>query len=315
MAGPPSAVARPGRWYTLVEMRVDELYRRDEPCFSFEFFPPKTEPGEERLFQTLHELAPLGPGFVSVTYGAGGSTRAKTLDWTRRIHEEVGLEVMHHLTCLGHTRAELEAIVDRIVAAGLENILALRGDLPQGGNPHPEGLHHAVDLVRLVRERDPQVAVGVAGYPEGHLECRDRGEDIRHLKEKVDAGADFVITQLFFDNAFYYDFVDRCRTAGITVPIVPGLMPITNFEQIQRFTRMCGATLPMRLLLELERRRDDPEAIVQLGVAHATIQCVELLDRGAPGVHFYTLNKSKATRMIFAALTGRGTVPRAAEEA
>ena len=160
--------------------------------------------------------------------------------------------------------------------------------------------------MRLIRERAPELAVGVAGYPEGHLECPDRDLDIQHLKEKVDAGADFVITQLFFDNAFYYDFVDRARRAGITVPIVPGIMPITSFEQIQRFTRICGATLPMRLILELERRQDDPEAVTQLGVAHATVQCVELLDRGAPGIHFYTLNRSRATRMIFAALTGRG---------
>ena len=290
-------------------MRIAERYQTGTPCFSFEFFPAKTEKGEARLFDVIRDLAHLGPGFVSVTYGAGGSTRERTLAWIRRIREEVGVEAMHHLTCVGHSRAELSEILEEIVAAGIDNVLALRGDPPQGQAefvPHEGGFAHAVDLVRLIRERAPELAVGVAGYPEGHLECPDRDLDIQHLKEKVDAGADFVITQLFFDNAFYYDFVDRARRAGITVPIVPGIMPITSFEQIQRFTRICGATLPMRLILELERRQDDPEAVTQLGVAHATVQCVELLDRGAPGIHFYTLNRSRATRMIFAALTGRG---------
>jgi len=290
-------------------MRIPERYRSGEPCFSFEFFPPKTEKGEAKLFETLADLKRLSPGFVSVTYGAGGSTRDRTLAWTRRIREETGIEAMHHLTCVGHTKDELRTIVDRIADAGIENVLALRGDPPRGEGafvPAQGGPAHASELVELIHEKKRGLAVGVAGYPEGHPECEGRALDIERLKQKVDAGAEFVLTQLFFSNAFYYDFVDRARKAGIDVPIVPGIMPITNFEQISRFTRQCGATIPMQLMLELEARHHDPEAVIQLGVAHATVQCVELLDRGAPGIHFFTLNKSKATRMILAALTGRG---------
>jgi len=289
-------------------MKIRNRLNPSDPCFSFEFFPPKTEEGRRTLLRTLEDLRPLEPGFVSVTYGAGGSTRDRTVELVQEIRA-TGLETMAHLTCVGHTREDLAALVEQLVDQGVENLLALRGDPPAGQHDFqapPGGFRYASELVRFIRERDHHLCVGGAGYPEGHVETPLRDDDLRHLKAKVDAGLDFVITQLFFDNAFYFDFVERARRVGINVPIVPGIMPITNIEQLERFIRMCGATVPMRLVLQLERYRDDPDAVVQLGVAHATVQCMELLARGVPGIHFYTLNKSPATRLIVSALRGRG---------
>lgn len=289
-------------------MKIRNRLNPSNPCFSFEFFPPKTDAGTVNLMQALEELAPLDPGFVSVTYGAGGSTRDRTVDLVTRIKRDTGIETMAHLTCLGHTRDELRELLHRLQAAQIENVLVLRGDVPRD-TPLPAasetGFQYATDLVRFIREEDFGFSLGGACYPEGHVETGSRDDDLRHLKAKVDAGLDFVITQLFFDNAFYFDFVERARRVGINVPIVPGIMPITNYEQIQRFTRMCGATVPMRLALQMERLKDQPDAIVQLGVAHATVQCMELLARGVPGIHFYTLNKSPATRLIVSALRAR----------
>ncbi len=286
-------------------MRISDRLSSGKRCFSFEFFPPKTDEGMRALFQTLRELADLDPGFVSVTYGAGGSTRQRTLEIVSSIKRESGIEAMAHLTCVGHTRSELADILARFRDAGIENVLALRGDAPKDAltfQAAPDGFSHASELTGFVRERGFDFCLGGACYPEGHLESPTRDEDLQNLKRKVDAGAEFLITQLFFDNAFYFRFVERARAAGIRVPIVPGIMPITNFEQIDRFTRMCGATIPMKLRLALERCKDDPEAILELGVAHATVQCVELLKEDAPGVHFYTLNRSRASRMIVTAL-------------
>jgi methylenetetrahydrofolate reductase (NADPH) len=289
-------------------MKIRNRLNPSDPCFSFEFFPPKSDEGVNNLLKTLAELAPLEPGFVSVTYGAGGSTRDKTVELVSRIKRETGIEAMAHLTCVGHTREELREMLRRLAEAKVDNVLALRGDPPQGQTtfePVEGGFRHATELVRFIREEDFNFCLGGACYPEGHVETVSRDEDLRHLKAKVDAGLDFVVTQLFFDNAFYFDFVERARRIGINIPIVPGIMPITNFEQVHRFTRMCGATVPMRLGLQLERVKDQPEAVMQLGVAHATVQCMELLSRGVPGIHFYTLNKSPATRMIVSALRTR----------
>jgi methylenetetrahydrofolate reductase (NADPH) len=287
-------------------VRIDERLRSGTRCFSFEFFPPKSDAGVAGLFETIRELAPLEPAYVSVTYGAGGSTRQRTLELVTAIKKQTGIEAMAHITCLGHSRRELEELVDRFAESGIDNLIALRGDRPKDGAlpeiPDGERLEHASELVRLIRDRQPQLAIAGACYPEGHLESASRDEDIRHLRTKVDAGCHFLITQIFFDNAFYFHFVERVRAVGITAPVVPGIMPITNFDQIERFTRLCGATIPMRLRLELERRKDDPEAILELGVAHATLQASELLRLGAPGIHFYTLNRSRASRMILAAL-------------
>ncbi|MCP3062492.1 methylenetetrahydrofolate reductase [NAD(P)H] [Myxococcus sp. K38C18041901] len=286
-------------------MKIRNRLNPSNPCFSFEFFPPKTDEGVANLLRTLEDLAPLEPGFVSVTYGAGGSTRDRTLELVTRIKQQTGIEAMAHLTCVGHTQGELRDVLQRLADAKLDNVLVLRGDPPQGQTtfqPTEGGFSYASELVRFIREEDFNFCLGGACYPEGHVETASRDDDLRHLKAKVDAGLDFVVTQLFFDNAFYFDFVERARRAGINIPIVPGIMPITNYEQVQRFTRMCGATVPMRLGLQLERVKDQPDALVQLGVAHATVQCMELLSRGVPGIHFYTLNKSPATRMIVSAL-------------
>ncbi|HEV2074818.1 MAG TPA: methylenetetrahydrofolate reductase [NAD(P)H] [Thermoleophilaceae bacterium] len=285
-------------------MRIDRILEERRPVFSFEFFPPKDDEGLDRLLRTLSELREDKPAFVSVTYGAGGSTRSRTVDITRRIRDEFGIEAMAHLSCVGSTVDELRAILDDIQSAGIENVLALRGDPPQGETEwkaHPGGLSYSTELATLIAE-GYDFAVGAACFPEVHPEAPDLEHDLRFLKEKISAGAAFLITQLFFDNDLYFDFVEEARAAGITVPIIPGIMPVTNFSQIKRFTEMCGASIPAALERELSARADDPEAVTELGVAYATLQCSELLARGAPGIHFYTLNKSPATRAILAAL-------------
>jgi methylenetetrahydrofolate reductase (NADPH) len=290
-------------------MKIRNRLNPSNPCFSFEFFPPKTEEGMKNLLQTIDDLSPLAPGFVSITYGAGGSTRDRTLELVTKIKAKAGVETMAHLTCVGHTKEELSEILGRLKSAKIENVLALRGDPPQGEaqfKPVEGGFRYASELVDFIREGEYGFCLGGACYPEGHIETPSREDDLRNLKKKVDLGLDFVITQLFFDNAFFFDFVERARRIGINVPIVPGIMPITNYEQIHRFVRLCGATIPMRLALQLDKFKDDPVAVTQLGVAHATVQCMELLSRGVPGIHFYTLNKSPATRMIVSALQSRG---------
>ena len=281
--------------------------------FSFEFFPPKTDEGMENLFRALSELRKDEPAFVSVTYGAGGSTRDRTIEVVKRIKRELGMEAMAHFSVVGATEEELRATLDEMLEAGIENVLALRGDPPRGETewtPTPGGLHYSTELASLISESYP-FCIGAACFPEVHPEAPDLDHDLRFLKEKIAAGAQFLITQLFFDNQFYFDFVDEARAAGITVPIVPGIMPITNFGQIKRFTEMCGASIPEELERELAAHADNPDAVKDLGVAFATLQCSDLLARGAPGIHFYTLNKSPATRAILAALRATGPWERA----
>jgi len=286
-------------------MRIDDILEsRDEPVFSFEFFPPKTEEGERNLRAALEALRPLEPDFASVTYGAGGSTRDKTIGLTKWLKQELGIETMAHLSCVGATREELITTLDGIADAGIENVLALRGDPPKGETewrPHPGGLHYSTELAELISTRYP-FSVGAACFPEVHPEARDQASDLYFLKEKVDRGASFLITQLFFDNELYFEFVDQARAAGIDVPIIPGIMPITDLNQIKTITGMCGATIPESLLHQLELRAEHPDAVQDLGVSYATLQCAELLARGAPGIHFYTLNRSPATRAILSAL-------------
>jgi methylenetetrahydrofolate reductase (NADPH) len=273
---------------------------------SFEFFPPRSDEAVAQLERTIADLAEFQPAFVSVTWGAGGSVRQKTIDIVARIRREIGIEAMAHLTCVGVNRVEMSAILHRISAAGIQNILALRGDPPKGESTFSAvegGFAHANELIAFIREHHREnVCVGGAAYPEKHVECGNPAVDLNHLKRKVAAGLDFLITQLFFDNNRYWEFVERARHAGIHIPIIPGIMPITNAAQVERFTVVCGATLPFKLAAELDRRRDDPAAVQQLGVAHATSQCIDLLTNGAPGIHFYTLNRSTATRNIFSAL-------------
>ncbi len=285
-------------------MRIAEKLRTRRPFFSFEFFPPQTDEAEANLFRTVETLKPLDPGFVSITYGAGGSTRARTVDVAKRLRTDAGFDVMAHVTCVGATTDDLRSLLRDLRAGGIENVMALRGDPPRGSDtfvPVDNGLQHASDLIALVKREFP-FCVGGACYPEKHPEAASLEADLQSLCAKVRAGAEFLVTQLFFDNARYVEFVEQARRWGITVPILPGIMPITNYEQIDRFTRMCGATIPPSLRAELEARRDDPKAIVDLGVAYMTLQVADLLARGAPGVHFYTLNRSPATRAVLSAL-------------
>ena len=286
-------------------MLIDQiLATADQPVFSFEFFPPKTDEGEQNLRAALSALRELEPDFVSVTYGAAGSTRGLTLELTKWIKQELGIEAMAHLSCVGATRDELCVILDSLADAGIENVLALRGDPPRGQTawePHPGGLRYSSELTALIAERYP-MNVGAACFPEVHPEAADLESDLRFLKQKVEAGASFLITQLFFDNELYFRFVDEARAAGIDVPILPGIMPITDVAQIKTITGMCGAHIPEALLRQLEARAPFPSEVLQLGVSYATLQCAELLARGAPGIHFYTLNRSPATRAILAAL-------------
>ncbi len=285
-------------------MRIDELLAAPGPVFSFEFFPPKTEQGERNLYEALAQLRPLEPSFVSVTYGAGGSTRAKTIEIVRRIKQEHGLEAMAHFTCVGATVQELRSTLDEMRAAGIDNVLALRGDPPAGEDTWTKtegGLEYSSELVSLIGADYP-FAIGAACFPETHIHAMGPEEDIAYLAEKVRSGVDFLVTQLFFDNTLYFDFLARARAAGITVPIIPGILPITHIDQLERMTKMCGASIPDGLHRELHARKDEPEAVIDFGVAYATLQCAELLAAGAPGIHFYTLNRSPATRAILSAL-------------
>jgi methylenetetrahydrofolate reductase (NADPH) len=285
-------------------MRIDRILDERRPVFSFEFFPPKTDEGQAALEHALEELKEDQPDYVSVTYGAGGSTRERTVEITKWIKEELGLEAMAHLSCVGEPVERLREILEEIQGAEIDNVLALRGDPPRGETewkPHPEGLEWSVQLIDLIREGF-DFCIGAACFPEVHPDAPDLDHDLRYLQRKLDAGADLLITQLFFDNELYFDFVEEVRSRGVTAPIVPGIMPITNYRQIKTITGLCGATIPPELGRELDERADDPEAVAELGVAYATLQCSDLLARGAPGVHFYTLNKSPATRAILAAL-------------
>jgi methylenetetrahydrofolate reductase (NADPH) len=285
-------------------MRIDEILSKDGPVFSFEFFPPKSEAGEHNLYAALSELGTLEPSFVSVTYGAGGSTREKTIEIVKRIREQYGLEAMAHFTCVGATVPELRATLDEMRAAGIDNVLALRGDPPAGEEVWSKtegGLEYSRELVELIAADYP-FAIGAACFPETHIHAASPEDDIEHLAEKARAGVDFLITQVFFDNSLYFDFVERARRAGVEVPIIPGVMPITQVGQVERMAKMCGACIPAALHRELRARGENPEAVLDFGVAYATLQCAELLAAGAPGIHFYTLNRSPATRAILSAL-------------
>src|SRR5829696_1013233 len=274
-------------------MRIDELLASStEPVFSFEFFPPKTEQGEANLYAALTELQRLEPAFVSVTYGALGSTRDKTIEIVQRVQRDFGLEAMAHFTCVGATVEELRVVLDEMKGAGISNVLALRGDPPPGQEEWTKtegGLEYSRELVELIGS-EYDFSIGGACFPETHIHATGPEDDLRYLKDKVDAGAKFLITQLFFDNQGYYDFVARAREIGIDAPIIPGIMPITDAGQIKRITGMCGARIPDTLLRELELRGDQPGSVTDLGVAYATLQCADLLANGAPGIHFYTLN-------------------------
>ena len=286
-------------------MKISHMHGRQNPVFSFEFFPPKTKASADQLMRTVAELDEMhSPDYVSVTYGAGGSSRERTLKCVARIQRELKITAMAHLTCVGHTAEEIHNIATLLTEDGVENILALRGDPPKGAETfqQPEGgFRGSGELAAYLREHF-DFDLGGACYPEAHPESKTIVDDLEWTRRKVESGVSFLTTQLFFDNAQYFHFVERAQNAGITVPIVPGIMPITNVGQIERFTQMCGATIPPGLSARLDAAREDPGVVMAIGIEHAILQCRELLERGAPGIHFYTLNKSHATRSIMAAL-------------
>lgn len=284
---------------------ISALFAQKRPLCSLEFFPPKDKSGIESLRQSASALKRISPDFVSVTYGAGGSTRDRTSQVSAILKNDLGFTVMPHLTCVGHSRTELAALADRIHADGFRNIMALRGDPPRGTAGFPvasDGLRYASELVALLKNRHPDFCLGVAGYPEKHPEAASLDSDLDALKRKVDAGASFITTQLFFDNAIYFDFVARCHRRGISVPVVPGVMPVLSLKQIQRFTALCGATLPQRLLRRLEATDDNPDVAEMIGLDWALDQIRDLLGQGAPGYHLYIMNRTRGALALAAGL-------------
>jgi len=281
-------------------VKLADLYARPGLTLSVEFFPPKTDKGEENLFHEIEIIKRLKPAFCSVTYGAGGSTREKTVDLVDRIHRECGLEVMCHLTVVGQSKDDARAVLKRLKKKGIQNLLALGGDPPQGmadWEPHPDGFHHAVELVREAKAFWG-FSIAVAGFPEVHPRAESRASDLRFLKEKVDAGAVVVITQLFFDNEDFYRFAEDLRTLGVTVPLVPGILPILSAPQVRRFTTLCCSRIPPRLESQLVKVENNDAAAVELGIEYATRQCQDLIKHGVPGIHFYSLNKSHSLQVI-----------------
>lgn len=286
-------------------MLVKDILVGPGTAFSFEFFPPKTAEGWDLLFRAIADLVPLKPSAVSVTYGAGGSTRDRTHDLVLRIRKETDLTVVSHLTCVGSTRAEIRGILGRYAENDVSNILALRGDPPKGGAGSltpPDGFGHASELVAFIKEHFPKMGVGVAGFPEGHPETPNRLKEMDYLKAKVDAGADYIVTQLFFDNRDFFDFCERCDLAGVRVPIVAGILPVMSRQNLMRMAELAaGARIPARLLKMIMRAEND-EDVERIGTHWATEQVSQLIDAGVKGVHFYTLNRSKATLRIYRTL-------------
>ncbi|HIF96946.1 MAG TPA: methylenetetrahydrofolate reductase [NAD(P)H] [Myxococcales bacterium] len=291
-------------------MNIVDLYRHGDPVISFEFFPPKTDRGYHALFETIGDLKELTPGFVSMTMGAGGSTRSQTVDLVIRIERELDLTAMAHLPCLGSERAEIAQVLDDLAVAGIQNVLALRGDPPRDTTDfrHPDdGFDYASELTAFIAERGG-FSIGGGCHPETHPEATSAETDLMNLKKKVDAGAQFLISQLFFDNTKFFAFVDRARAEGIQIPIVPGIMPITSVSGIRRMSALGGGTIPSELDSELSRNDEDDAAVLEIGIEWASLQCRELIEAGVPGIHFYTLNRSSATRRIHRALREAGLV-------
>lgn len=288
-----------------IDPRIDSLLQSNAPLRSVEFFPPRDDAGLEALRQTASALRSIEPAFVSVTYGAGGNTRERTAQVSRLLRDDFEFAVMPHLTCVNHTREEIHAIATAHHAEGMRNIMALRGDVPKGltvETAFKDGLRYGTDIVDLLHHDFPDFCFGVAGYPEKHPEAPTMAADIANLRRKVDAGASFITTQLFFDNAVFHRFVDRCRNAGITVPIIPGIMPVLSLRQVRRMTEMCGATLPTVLAHRLELAGDNTEVVEIVGIEWAVTQIRELLARGVPGYHLYTLNRAKSALALAAGL-------------
>lgn len=286
-------------------MRLNEIFQGSQFGLSIEIFPPKTPAGDKLLYETLDTLVQFKPRFISCTYGAGGSTRTRTVDLCEEIQSRYATPTTAHFTCVGSTKEELLEWLELATSRGIQNIMALRGDPPKGETEFQAvqgGLKYANELVALIREHHPELGIGVAAYPERHPEATDDQTDLDHLKRKIDSGADAAFTQLFFDNATFLRFRDRYQAAGIEIPLVPGIMPITEFARIKRITSMCGAAMPAELISALEAVQDDADAQFEIGVAHAIQQCKGLIEAGVPGIHFYALNKSSACERILGEL-------------
>ncbi len=283
--------------------KITDIFTENDKTFSFEFFPPKTQKGIENLYKTVEELNKLGPDFVSVTYGAGGSTRGTTMDICLEIQKRFDLTAMHHLTCVGHSQAELKIILDKAKSNNIKNILALRGDPPEGvkeWKPASDGFEYCYQLNDLIRNNYGNFySISVAGFPEGHIDCPDKETDTRYLKIKIEHGGEFVVTQLFFDNNSYSEYVDRLSKAGVNVRVLPGILPITNYEKLLKFCKICGTTITKEVHDIFKPLSNDEEATRKTGIEFAVKQCRDLLDRGAPGLHFFTLNKVEPTRDIW----------------
>lgn len=291
------------------KLSINQRLTEAKPVISIEFFPPKSDDVAGQLLKTAERLSAFNPEFASITYGAGGSTRSRTLKYARKLHEDYGYNVMPHLTCVGHSRTELKEIISEFKDAGLKQIMALRGDPPKGASdftPHPDGLRYANELVELIQEVYPECVLGVAGYPEKHPESVSAAIDLANLKRKVDAGADFVTTQLFYDNQLYFDFVANCRRAGIETPILPGLMSISSRDQAIRFCEMCGTTIPAELDTKLLAAGDDKAALEAAGSEWTYQQARGLLENGAPGLHLYILNRAKPMEALMERLQKDG---------
>jgi len=283
--------------------KISDIFREKEKTFSFEYFPPKTQKGLDKLYETAEELNRFAPDFVSVTYGAGGSSRGATMEICAEIQKRFDLTVMHHFTCVGHSQEELKGIINQMRENNIQNILALRGDPPKGVDnwePAPDELHYCYQLIDLIKEIDKDFfSIGVAGFPEGHINCPDKEMDTKYLKMKIDHGGEFVATQLFFDNALYSEYLDRLNNAGVNVRVLPGILPITSYEGLIKFCDTCGTTISPEVHDIFQPIGDDEEATREAGIEFAVRQCRDLLDRGAPGLHFFTLNKVEPTREIW----------------
>ncbi len=286
-------------------MNIKEIFSQKKTTFSFEFFPPKTDEASEKLFENIKKLTPLKPSFVSVTYGAGGTTRERTHDLVVRLHKDTDLTIIPHLTCVGSSKDDIYEIVKEYAEAGIENIFALRGDPPKGAEDfvqHENGFAYATDLVAFIKKHFPDMGIGVAGFPEGHPATPNRLIELDHLKQKIDAGADYICTQMFFDNHEFYDFRERCRLIGITVPVVAGIMPISSKKGMNRMAELSlGTRFPASLLKSINRTEND-EMVANVGIHWASEQVRDLIDNGVSGIHFYTLNNSKATLNIYSSL-------------
>jgi methylenetetrahydrofolate reductase (NADPH) len=288
-------------------MKMTDILKATRPVFSFEFYPPKTDQDTLQLYETLKEVKKLQPGFVTITCSAGGGTSHGTIDIVKRTKKELGMESAAHVTCIGHSKNDIKAMLDELSENEIDNVLALRGDPPLNQSSfvtNPNGFHHASELIAFIRA-SYQFCVGVAGYPEGHIESPNKETDWDYLSMKVTAGADLIITQLFFDNRFFFAFEKRMREKDVTIPIVPGIMPITNYHQLIRFTQTCGASIPTEVARNLERFKNNADAVREYGIEYATRQCIELLDHGVNAIHFYTLNKSHSSREIVKNLRSR----------